>query len=689
MTGGRRWYKVDLHVHSPASRDYEEPHVTYLDWLRKVVGKGIEIVAMTDHNTVAGIGAIRRELEWLARLSEQGRLSPEEQQRFDEWRALSNQVVVLPGFEFTATFGFHILGIFPPDTSIRHLEHVLLDLKVPTAKLDEGSTETGATTDVLGAYRIIHDAGGIVIAAHANSTHGVAMRNFPFGGQTKIAYTQDPYLDALEVTDLDRIGHSTMRFFNGTKAEYPRRMHCTQGSDAHRLDVDPRNPKRLGIGERPTELLLDEPTFENIGAVLRSKQFDRVRPAQPADKVFDPLEVVREEGPTLVQSFHETAAERGGKLLAILADLCAFANTSGGAVYVGCKPGKLKIKGLADPAQTEKELRAAIEERFSPRLEVKYDVLQSQTAKVLRIQTLKGPDMPYALDDNKFYVRDEADTSLAVRDEIVALVREAFGLEREAEPEEGDIAMLPTPAVSEYEPLPPLGPQPMMLPEVPVAPNGRQSGRQGGRGGRGRQGSGNSTGSNAAGNAGAGGSQTRAKEALKVPPKEPAKEQAKPQPANQGGRQQGKGQQAQPKKGSQQQAPVPQPARQTAPVPANDEVDTTFYLPQIGVEIIEAEERNGHTFYAIRDMRNGHVIKNITRHGARKLWSYAIEQYEKQDPNRLPIEWEGSVGLVHSEKRAGKLRYDLALREGDTVRIFYGVTEDGMEGAWSTFLGEE
>lgn len=40
-------------------------------------------------------------------------------------------------------------------------------------------------------------------------------------------------------------------------------------------------------------------------------------------------------------------------------------------------------------------------------------------------------------------------------------------------------------------------------------------------------------------------------------------------------------------------------------------------------------------------------------------------------------------------RSAGKLRYDLALREGDTVRIFYGVTEDGMEGAWSTFLGDE
>ena len=35
------------------------------------------------------------------------------------------------------------------------------------------------------------------------------------------------------------------------------------------------------------------------------------------------------------------------------------------------------------------------------------------------------------------------------------------------------------------------------------------------------------------------------------------------------------------------------------------------------------------------------------------------------------------------------MRYDLALREGETVRIFYGVTEDGMEGPWSVFVQEE
>ncbi|HXF64189.1 MAG TPA: hypothetical protein VNK95_21355, partial [Caldilineaceae bacterium] len=331
----RRWYKVDLHLHTPASHDYEEPSVSYLEWMRAVAHKGLEIVAITDHNTVAGIGAIRREIEWLTKLEATNRLTEEERARLAEWRELANQVLVLPGFEFTATFGFHILAIFPPETSVRHLEHILLDLKVPPDKLDLGSTETGAATDVLSAYRIIREAGGLVIAAHANSTHGVAMRNFPFGGQTKIAYTQDPALDALEVTDLDKGSRSTARFFNGSKVEYPRRMHCIHGSDAHRLQADPKNPRRLGIGDRASEFLLEEASFEAIAAVLRSKQFDRTRPARPKDQPFDSLAVARAEGPSLIQSFHESASQRGGKLTAILNDICAFANTAGGSIYVG------------------------------------------------------------------------------------------------------------------------------------------------------------------------------------------------------------------------------------------------------------------------------------------------------------------------------------------------------------------
>jgi hypothetical protein len=41
---------------------------------------------------------------------------------------------------------------------------------------------------------------------------------------------------------------------------------------------------------------------------------------------------------------------------------------------------------------------------------------------VLRVLVKRGEDAPYAVDDNKIYVRDEAETGLAVRDEIVGLV---------------------------------------------------------------------------------------------------------------------------------------------------------------------------------------------------------------------------------------------------------------------------
>ena len=133
-------------------------------------------------------------------------------------------------------FGFHILGIFPSETAVSFLEHLLLTLKVPPELLSEGSATVGATSDVLTAYRVINEAGGLVIAAHANSSNGVAMRGMDFGGQTRIAYTQDPNLHVLEVTDLEKRGrYTTRRFFDGSKPEYPRPMRCIQGSDAHRL----------------------------------------------------------------------------------------------------------------------------------------------------------------------------------------------------------------------------------------------------------------------------------------------------------------------------------------------------------------------------------------------------------------------------------------------------------------------
>lgn len=420
-----QWRTMDLHIHTPASSDFQQPEISYLELIQRAEQRNLDIIAFTDHNTIAGYRSMQNEIEQLELLEKLNRLLPDEKNRLLEYRRLLKKILVLPGIEFTATFGFHIIGVFSQNTPVRDIEHLLLDLKIPGTILDDGSATVGATVDVLTAYQKIQSAGGIVIAAHANSSNGVAMRGFNFGGQTKIAYTQDEALDALEVTDLDtKAPRSTAAFFNGTKPEYPRRMHCIQGSDAHRLTADPLRKKNLGIGDRATDVLIPEVSFKALKDLFGSNDFSRTRPHRLKEEpAFDFIHASQEEGANIIQDFHESMTVRGGKLYNIIADICAFANTNGGTLYIGtgADPHKPPI-GISDPEQNINLLEKEISKRISPALTCHLDVQETRGKKIIRVIIPRGDDAPYAVEDNKIYVRSEAETGLAVRDEIVGLV---------------------------------------------------------------------------------------------------------------------------------------------------------------------------------------------------------------------------------------------------------------------------
>ena len=446
MKQERSWVVVDLHLHTPASSDYREPEISYLDILRTAKARGLRVIAFTDHNTVAGIRSMQEDIQRLTMLEELERIRKYESERLADYRKLHEELLVLPGFEFTATFGFHVLGIFEPEKPVRELEHLLLSLNIPPGEIDAGASNIGASSDVLAAYKIISEAGGLAIAAHANSSNGVAMRGFPIGGQTKIAYTQDPNLQALEVTDLEtKARRSTAAFFNGTKPEYPRRMHIIQGSDAHGLSVDPNNEKKFGVGGRATEMLLPKVSFEAIKELLQGNDFARTRPhVERREGEFDFIRPAIEDGASLVQDFHESMTVRGGNLYAIIADVCAFANTNGGTVYVGIDPEKKgKPAGINNASASVDKLRREISNRISPPLKAQVDAQVTQGVTVIRVLVPRGEDPPYAVDDNKIYVREEADTGLAVRDEIVQMVRRgavATDVERIQPQPESDVA---------------------------------------------------------------------------------------------------------------------------------------------------------------------------------------------------------------------------------------------------------
>ncbi|MBE2220572.1 MAG: putative DNA binding domain-containing protein [Anaerolineae bacterium] len=434
---------MDLHLHTPASNDYQQPGISYLDILRQAEIRGLDLIAFTDHNTVAGFAAMKDEIKQLLWLEELDRLRSDEKRRLDEYRRLLNKILVLPGFEFTATFGFHILGIFPSETPINYLEHLLLTLNIPPEKLSEGSSTVGSTSDVLTAYRVINDAGGLVIAAHANSNNGVVMRGLDIGGQTRIAYTQDPNLHVLEVTDLEKRGrYTTRRFFSGSKPEYPRAMRCIQGSDAHRLTREnPSSSKNLGIGDRITEIFLDDPTFDSLAKVLKGNDLSLTRPYRGPANPIDFVQLAREEGESIVQVFHPTLAQRGGYKDRVLRDICAMANTNGGTIYVGVSddPEEAPV-GVRDPKTTINQLYTAVSSRITPEPDIEVDTLPSKNIQVVRITVQPGQAIPYAIDNYQFYVRDDDETNLAVRDEVVRLVRRSLQ-------QEDAIELIPPPVV--------------------------------------------------------------------------------------------------------------------------------------------------------------------------------------------------------------------------------------------------
>ncbi len=823
-----------------------EPGVSYLQWLQKAESRGLDIVAITDHNTVEGIARLRAEIERLTWLEQNDRLRPQERRDLDEYRRLGNKLLVLPGFEFTATFGFHVLGIFPPDTPLRVLELILLRLNVPVERLAEGSTEVGATADVLTAYRLIDEAGGLAIAAHVNSTHGVAMRGFNFGGQTKIAYTQDPHLHALEVTDLDTGGRrSTAKFFDGSKPEYPRRMHCIQGSDAHRLVRDPKDKNRLGIGDRVTEILLPEVSFEALAAALKGDDFSVTRPYRPlAEEPFDFVLAAREAGNTIVQSFHESLVLEGGRINRVLADVVAFANTQGGTLFLGASAAKKgPPRGVDNPQETIARLAREIEQDITPPLACRMDTLQSQGATIVRVQVPNGPDKPYALRQTRIYIRQEGETSEAVRDEIVQLVLASRSAAAEAA--EAGLTVAAAPVAVPVEP-----PATAPAPPAPAAvkPSRRRRRRSSARAEQPAEPVLAATlqeiaaelpatvepvaaavepiaepEADLAAAIAAAGVEPAAESAVAEPesvaeptlvepesvlapaaqpeqtiaavppvtatpeapepdivsveaiaadertampteapahlhetmrPAAPPADVAAPvtsaaefapeestaasQPARPAKRRtrsrktaRVQAEAAEPVETVAEPATVPVAVEHTVEAPPGGEsavaaefafaaapavpeptVATTgeeaetatpvetvvvaaeqpniLEAPAVGVEIIAVEERQGTLYFTVRDLRNCSTVHNVTAASARKLWSYAINQYLKQpiDPER--VVWQGDYGLWQVGRRARKYRYDLVKRLPDgSLRVFYGVTADGMDGPWAQFLKEE
>ena len=104
---GLRWYKCDFHLHTMTSSCYQnKDNDTVNDWITEVKNKGLNCIAVTDHNDY-------REIDEIKKLGEE------------------NNIVVFPGVELSCdTSKIHILVLFDIDCDGNTVQEFLNQLKI-------------------------------------------------------------------------------------------------------------------------------------------------------------------------------------------------------------------------------------------------------------------------------------------------------------------------------------------------------------------------------------------------------------------------------------------------------------------------------------------------------------------------------------------------------------------------------
>jgi PHP family Zn ribbon phosphoesterase len=145
---GTRWYKTDLHLHTPASRCFKDEGVTPEKWVERCLEQGLEVVAVTDHNTGEYIDKIKQAAE-------------------------GTNLKVFPGVELTCSESkVHMLILFDLDKTTQDIEDFLISVGINRA--DFASSEARSTWSTIDIAKKVEEIGGLIIPAHIDEYNGIS-----------------------------------------------------------------------------------------------------------------------------------------------------------------------------------------------------------------------------------------------------------------------------------------------------------------------------------------------------------------------------------------------------------------------------------------------------------------------------------------------------------------------------------
>ena len=227
---GSRWWRVDLHVHSPESHDVDaeqDNDPDWLGWIEAARDAGLDAIAITDHNTAGAVTELQ------AAIGE-----------------ANDPPVLFPGVELTANDGVHLILLLDPTSQQQDMEDLLSRAGVPpNARTEEDARST------LSVEQILNQLGNeaLILGAHANGPKGLLTEH---DGQQRLAVLKNPNLAAVEVDPSRQLDES---WLDGSKGEVGREISRLWSSDAHSLQQ---------IGRRFTWVKLTRPDLEGLRLAL-------------------------------------------------------------------------------------------------------------------------------------------------------------------------------------------------------------------------------------------------------------------------------------------------------------------------------------------------------------------------------------------------------------------------------------
>jgi len=247
---GSEWRKWDLHIHTPASYDWDKKcKETVKDIIDKAIAEKLSVIAITDHHTVKGIDDVVKAVN-------------------------GKDLTVLPGVELRTdkgNKGIHIIGLFNSLISSK----TIYDKLLCPLNLSEDDVKKKGNGQICcnfeEACQKIHELGGLILLHAGNKSSSIEQLDSDVRAVLKkdLAFL----VDIFEVSNEKQVDDYHKIVFPKIKREFP----CVITSDAcDRSKLKYKNGHSIEVIGKSFTWIKADPTFEGLKQIIYEPR-DRVR----------------------------------------------------------------------------------------------------------------------------------------------------------------------------------------------------------------------------------------------------------------------------------------------------------------------------------------------------------------------------------------------------------------------------